>query len=255
VTPTSDVVANWIDEAIRPGIEPIRTRGGGGHVLTLLVPGALATAPRVSPSPRRPVFVNEQREGFLPESVEHALVDFGGLNIYGQPNYRIVWGWQRGDWFGGEWRLKYQDRDRHKERWHLEKWVPAESFGSPEKWYQSAIMDVGGEPMNVLGEFPGNGDYVRVVVFENYHTGEYVEPDADMVREAITRNRQYAERSRQQIHDKIQAEMDRKKKAVSDKQDDILGDAEAAFAFKTWMPVSGPMTPEHRRRDTWEPPR
>ena len=226
-----------------------------GRVLHLLVPGALATAPPVSPSPRYPVFVYEQRDAILPESVQKALVDFGGLNPYGQPNYRIVWGWKRGDWFAGEWRLKYQDRARHRERWHLEKWVPAESFGSPEQWYQSAIMDVHGKAVNVLGEFPGNGDYVRVVIFENYSTGEYVEPDADMVREAITRNRQHAEKSKLEIRLKIQAEMDRKKKAVSEKQDEILGDAEAAFPFKTWMPVGGPMSPEHRRRDRWEPPR
>lgn len=226
-----------------------------GRVLTLARPGAPTLVPPVSPPPRDPVFVYEQRESALPEGVEQALLDFGGLNPFGQPNYRIVWGWTRGDWFGGEWRLKYIDKERHKERWHLEKWVPAESFGSPEQWYQSAIMDVHGTAVNVLGEFPGNGDYVRVVIFENYHTGEYVEPDADMVREAITRNRQHAEQSRQQVHDKIQAEIDRKKKAVSDKQDEILGEAEAAFAFKNWMPVSGPMTPEYRRRDVWQPPR
>lgn len=224
-----------------------------GRVLTLVMPGA-PSAPRVSP-PRPPCFVYEQREAVLPESVEQALVDFGGLNIYGMPNYRIVWGWTRGDWFGGQWRPKYIDRERHKERWHLEKWVSPESFGSPEQWYAAAVMDVNGAAVNVLGEFPSHGDYVRVVVFENYHTGEYVEPDADMVREAITRNRQHAERTKREIREKIKAEMEAKKKAVSDKQDAILGDAEAAFAFKTWMPVSGPMTPEYRRRDKWEPPR
>lgn len=239
-----------MNDAATPSADEAAT--GRGRVLTLVVPGALG-APRV-PRPRPPVFVYEQREGYLPEDVQRALVDFGGLNVFGSPNYRIVWGWSRGDLFAGEWRLKYQDRARHRERWHLEKWVPAESFGSPERWYASAMMDVHGTMLNVLGEFPGNGDYVRVVVFENYHTGEYVEPTADMVREAITRNRQHAEQTRLQIRLKIQAEMDAKKKAAEERMDERLGENEAAFPFKTWIPASGPMTPEHRRRDVWVPP-
>ena len=237
----------------RPGLEPLRWRSrGDGRSLSLVLPGALSAAPP-PPPPRAPCFVYEQREWSLPESVRQALADFGGLNPYGGPNYRVVWGWRRGDWFGGAWRLKYIDRERHKERWHLEKWVPAESFGTPEQWYSSAVMDVAGKTVNVLGPYPAEGDYVRVVVFENYHTGEYVEPDADMVREAITRNRQHAEQSKLQIRKKIEAEQERKKKAAQEKMDEAIDANEAAFPFKVWMPTSGPMSPEHRRRDTWQP--
>lgn len=202
-----------------------------------------------------PFYVGAEFEHGLDPLVQKTLVEFGGLNPYGQPYYRIVWGWQRGQWLGGEYRPKYTDRARHRERWHLEKWCPAESFGTPEQWYQSAMMDVGGTVVNVLGPYPVDGDYVRVIVFENYYTGEFVRPDPDMVAEAIVRNRQHAEQSRAQIRKNIAADIEERRREADARMNEEIEKREAAFAFKTWMPASGPMTPEYRRRDTWEPPR
>lgn len=225
----------------------------GDRPRVLAFPGRSFGGARVSiPDP---VFVEEEYEGSLGPDVEKMLVDFGGLNPYGQPYYRIVWGYQRGHWIAGEYHLKYTDRMRHRERWHLEKWVPAESFGTPEQWYAAAIVDFSGAPVNVLGPYPSRGDYVRVIVFENYYTGEYVRPEAEMVREAIIRNRQHAEQDKATIRKRIEAEMAEKRKASEQRMDAEMEEREAAFALKTWMPVSGPMTPESRRRDTWEPPR
>ena len=42
-----------------------------------------------------------------PESVAHRLERAGGINRYGEPNYRAVWGWNRLAWIGG----KFEDRD------------------------------------------------------------------------------------------------------------------------------------------------
>lgn len=221
--------------------------------MVLSMPGRPFGGAPVSPPPD--VVVRHEFDHPLDPNVERVLTEFGGLNQFGQPFYRVVWGYQRVFWIGNQCYFRYNDRPRHKERWHLEKWVPAESFGTPEQWYASAMVDVGGAMVNVLGPYPAEGDYVRVVVFENYHTGEFVKPEPDMVMEAIVRNRQHAERTKLQIRKQIQDEMAAQKKIVSDRQDAEIGEREAPFALKSWIPVGGPATPKHRRRDVWEPPR
>src|SRR5205807_600843 len=84
-----------------------------------------------------------------PESVRRRLRLAGGINRYGEPNYRVVWGWSRLTWIGGKW----EDRDEHgrlrretvqlrqvpkyipHNRWHIERWCPPELYGSPADWY------------------------------------------------------------------------------------------------------------------------
>jgi hypothetical protein len=71
------------------------------------------------------------------------------VNPYGEPNFRVVWGGSRLARIGGRW----TDRDAHGnairekvelrrvpkylpvDRWHIERWMPAESYGSPEQWH------------------------------------------------------------------------------------------------------------------------
>ncbi len=221
----------------------------GGRPLVFSMPGLRAPA-----SPINDIVVREEFDHVLDPEVQRVLVDFGGLNQFGGQNYRIVWGYRRGFWLGNQYYLQYTDRPRHKERWHLEKWCAPEHFGTPEQWYASAMMDVGGMLMNVLGPYPAEGDYIRVIVFENYHTGEFVKPEPDMVMEAIIRNRQHAEQSKLQIRDRIREEMAAKRKLTEDRKDEEIDKREAAFGLRSWIPVGGPTTPKHRRRDVWEPP-
>src|SRR5258705_12174172 len=37
-----------------------------------------------------------------PENVARRLCLAGGMNRYGEANYRVVWGWNRVGWIGGE---------------------------------------------------------------------------------------------------------------------------------------------------------
>lgn len=222
-----------------------------GRPIVLALPGRSFEGARVFAP--EPVSVGEVFSGDLDDSVHNAATEFGGLNPFGQPNYRLVWGYQRGHWIGDSYHLKYVDRHRHRERWHLEKWAPASDFGTPEQWYASAMVDFGGRMVNVLGPYPAQGDYVRVVVFENYFTSEYVRPLESLVVEAIVRNRQHAEQSRLEIRRKIQNDIAATQRAADAQMDEVMGSREAAFPFKNWMPMSGPMTPEARRRDRWDP--
>src|SRR3989442_13782429 len=57
-----------------------------------------------------PLMIRVLRETHeTPESVRRRLRLAGGINRYGEPNYRAVWGWSRLTWIGG----KGEDRGEH----------------------------------------------------------------------------------------------------------------------------------------------
>jgi hypothetical protein len=88
----------------------------------------------------------------------------GGINPYGKPNFRLVWGESATDVIWGQKengsagqhvKLRYNNIPR----WHLEMWKPAELFGSPETWYAESFDPITG--LHVCGDFPFEGDYTH----------------------------------------------------------------------------------------------
>ena len=108
-----------------------------------------------------------------PASLQLRLAGAGGLNLYGEPNFRVVWGWSRLTWIGGKW----TDTDAHGnvareivelrevpkyfpfDRWHIERWMPPETYGSPEQWYAQTIEREDGIAIPALGPYPRRGEY------------------------------------------------------------------------------------------------
>lgn len=108
----------------------------------------------------------------------------GGLNRFGKPNYRWVWGWSRLDLIGGEfidrtpegkvWSrfvgMRWVPKYAPYSRWHLEKWVPPEVYGSPRMWALTTRETVfgGTTPVSVasLGPYPQFGDYEQSLVLD-----------------------------------------------------------------------------------------
>ena len=112
-----------------------------------------------------------------PDSVTERLAALGGLNRFGQPNFRCVWGGTRTHKVGGRFKdavtvngiptgqvvevvavrelLKY-----HPERWHLERWIAPEKFGSQERWYEETWDDL--NKIHVCGDYPADGDFEHV---------------------------------------------------------------------------------------------
>jgi len=97
--------------------------------------------------------LREQHEP--PEAVRRRLEIAGGRNRFGEANYRAVWGWSRLAWVGGKWEDRNAAGDLVREcielrrvpkyephdRWHIERWLPPEAYGSPRAWwYASAIL-------------------------------------------------------------------------------------------------------------------
>ena len=123
-----------------------------------------------------------------PETVAHRLARAGGINRFGEANYRAVWGWNRLAWIGG----KFEDRDEHgallrerievrKEpkypavnRWHIERWLPPETYGSPRTWYAQTIERENGVSIPALGPYPSRGEYEHCFTLESPR-GEFVQ--------------------------------------------------------------------------------
>jgi len=123
-----------------------------------------------------------------PETVAHRLERAGGVNRFGEANYRAVWGWNRLAWIGG----KFEDRDEQGvllrervelrrepkypavNRWHLERWVPPEVYGSPRAWYTQTVECENGISIPALGPYPSRGEYEHCFSLETPR-GEFVQ--------------------------------------------------------------------------------
>ena len=123
-----------------------------------------------------------------PESVQRRVGLAGGLNRYGEANYRVVWGWNRLAWIGG----KFEDRDERGNllrevvelrlepkypqvnRWHVERWVPAEAYGSPRQWYAQTVERENGVSVPALGPYPERGEYEHCFTLQR-PGGEFVQ--------------------------------------------------------------------------------
>src|SRR5713101_4999119 len=144
-----------------------------------------------------------------PENVERRLERAGGVNRFGEPNYRAVWGWNRLAWIGG----KFEDRDPQTgallrevvelrrepkypavNRWHIERWVPPETYGSPRDWYTQTLESANGRSVPALGPYPSRGEYEHCFTLENSR-GEFVQLTPS-VAEHIARAIEWSRRQR-----------------------------------------------------------
>jgi hypothetical protein len=108
-----------------------------------------------------------------PETVAGELLLAGGRNRFGESNYRAVWGWSRLGWIGGKWEdhdfegnllrevveLRQEPKYVPHDRWHIERWVAPEEYGSPELWYAETMEVENGLRIPALGPYPSRGEY------------------------------------------------------------------------------------------------
>ena len=140
-----------------------------------------------------------------PEAVARRLEIAGGVNRFGEANYRAVWGWSRLGWIGGKW----EDRDAEgalvrevvelrrapkytpHDRWHIERWLPPEAYGSPREWYAQTVERTDGVSLPALGPYPWRGEYEHCFTLAG-PVGEFVQLTptvAEFVARAIERGR------------------------------------------------------------------
>ena len=123
-----------------------------------------------------------------PAEVARELLLAGGANRFGEPNYRAVWGWSRLDWIGGKWEdrgadgslvrevveLRREPKYLPHDRWHIERWMPPESYGSPEQWWAETLEFELGRSVAALGPYPSRGDYEHCITLQG-PGGEFVQ--------------------------------------------------------------------------------
>lgn len=194
--------------------------------------------------------VRETKEA--PASVQERLRSAGGVNRYGEPMYRVVWGWNRLSWMGGKWedrdeagtliREVVQLREEPKyfwglNRWHVEKWVPPELYGSPRAWLARTLQREDGISIPALGPYPERGEYEHSFTIEGPR-GEFVQLTPAIV-EAVVRRVEFsrtfsmAERRAHDNKGHDKADRDYKEWAF-----DVLTDGERAFGGRPTVSVA-----------------
>jgi hypothetical protein len=115
-----------------------------------------------------------------PAAVQERVARAGGSNRFGEPNFRVVWGGSRLAWIGGRWtdhdangnvireRIELRRTPKYvpENRWHIERWMPPESYGSPEEWYAQTIEVEDGIRIPALGPYPTRGEYEHCFTLE-----------------------------------------------------------------------------------------
>jgi hypothetical protein len=185
-----------------------------------------------------------------PNAVAQRLIACGGLNRFSEPHYRAVWGWNRLAWIGG----KFEDRDEHGDllrevvelrqepkypavnRWHIERWMPPEAYGSPRMWYTQTIERENGVSVPALGPYPSRGDYEHCFTLETPR-GEFSQltaTAAEHIARAIEWSRRHPRaKSRAQLYER---EVRRERRHES-WAFDALDDAAPAFHQQPFVTV------------------
>jgi hypothetical protein len=185
-----------------------------------------------------------------PENVAWRLLCAGGVNRYAEANYRAIWGWNRLAWIGG----KFEDRDEHGallrerielryepkypavNRWHIERWVPPETYGSPRAWYAQTVEIAGGRSVPALGPYPSRGEYEHCFTLEDAR-GEFVQltaTAAERIAHAIEWSRNFHRATkRSALYEREQ----RQESGYEEWAYDMLDDAVPAFHKQPFVTV------------------
>lgn len=177
-----------------------------------------------------------------PASLQRRVARAGGLNRYGEPNFRVVWGWSRLTWIGGKWtdtdasgnltreiiELRQLPKYFPHERWHIERWLPPESYGSPAQWYSQTLEREDGILIPALGPYPRRGEYEHCFTLQGPR-GEFIplSPAAcEWIVRAIEFVRAWPAAEHRAALQRREVSRDR---AWHSQADAILGDASPAF--------------------------
>jgi hypothetical protein len=186
-----------------------------------------------------------------PEAVAQRLERAGGRNRLGEPNYRAVWGWNRLAWIGG----KFEDRDEHGvlirerielrqepkypvvNRWHIERWLPPETYGSPRAWCAQTIERENGISIPALGPYPSRGEYEHCFTLEGPR-GEFLQLTptiAEHIARAIECSRNLPRtKSRSRLYDREQ----RRERSYDQWAYDVMDDGVPAFHQQPFVLVA-----------------
>lgn len=186
-----------------------------------------------------------------PRALVRRVNQGGGWNCFGQPNFRVVWGWSRLSWIGGKWtdrdasgnvvresiELRRVPKYLPHDRWHIERWLPPETYGTPESWRTLTLEREDGILIPALGPYPSRGEYEHCFTLSGPR-GEFVALNVDAC-DQIIRAIQWARcQPRREVRRALDAREVRSDRRWDSRADDILDDAVPAFHSQPFVSVA-----------------
>ena len=187
-----------------------------------------------------------------PEAVARRLELAGGRNPFGEANYRAVWGWNRLAWIGGKFterdpatgsllrevvELRREPKYPAVNRWHIERWVPSEVYGSPRAWYAQTIERENGVSIPALGPYPSRGEYEHCFTLEGPQ-GEFIQLTATIA-EHIARGIEWSRKfPRSAKKSQLYEREHRSERSYENWAYDALDDSVRAFHQQPFVAVS-----------------
>jgi hypothetical protein len=206
-----------------------------------------------------------------PADVARELEIAGGTNRFGEPMFRVVWGYDRIVPMTGEWQefehmgavltdkltghtetrtfirlARSVIETRHVPKylpancWHLEKWCPPEDYGSPDIWRKQGEEIIQGLTVDTAGEFPHRGEYELVMPLTTDFTnmGKPLPLVGALVAEIVGMVRISKERfSLQQRKAAIEQRLQREEQGFTRKAIDIMKDGLRPYAGEKFVTV------------------
>lgn len=163
----------------------------------------------------------------VPRGINEALLRVGGINRFGGPRYRCVWGYSRCEWQAGEFNdfdektgvfvrkvneVRWEPRYAKPNRFYFEAWQPPETYGTPDDWYAETFeMTEKGESVQTLGPYPTLGDYESVWICESPGAiASFLWPTVEIAERVPLMHQRSKERTRIQIRNDIKEHADKK---------------------------------------------
>ena len=190
-----------------------------------------------------------QESHATPAWATRQLIRSGGLNRFGDPNFRVTWSWNLLDWMGGKW----EDRDEHgvlirevlevryvpkyehiRNRWIVEQWLAPEKFGSPQSWFAATKEWKGEGNLAQLGPYPARGRYTMLSIL-NDSQGRFIQLTPTVLEEIIGLLIEKKRRPKSLAEKK--EEIARKEAKESESRIDLLESTIPAFNYEPMVNV------------------
>lgn len=213
----------------------------------------------------------------VPKEINRRLLLLGGVNPYGQPMYRCVWGWSRrcvvhvpfNEWLQQPSREHDEDGVVHFNKgvllrrrvevrripkyqpasyFYVERWVPAWKFGTPEDFKDEFTKILDGERTMPIGEYPSTGEYEALCRISKKvckckeacpHPRAFVYPTVEEMDAIVYGNRAAMEQSAAQRKAEDKAALERQKQQQETIIDDVTRDGFRPIHFNPHVSLVG----------------
>lgn len=184
-----------------------------------------------------------------PPGIQEYLTEYGGRNLFGEPNFRVIWSNGRivkrtrrfldVDQHGSVIRQTVATREIRRynypatrDRFVIERWHPPAFYGDPEYWQRSNSKWVDGHLVQPIGDYPSRGDYEHIDTIEwvtNAGEHKFAWPTRDYLRFVVDSVGYVAGMSINEIANTLTAKDEADDEALFNKYLDKIKDASRPF--------------------------